>query len=120
MERYGDDSPTQLVAHSSALYGGANAPVLKLKDRMNERKHFTKVREEQRNTVERLARVQGAALVNRAQLEALEQAHRERKMAVAQAERESRLIAQDDPVLAAKMAVMDDDFTQALRLRGLR
>ncbi len=90
------------------------------RDRRAEDAHTLAVRQEARNA--ELAQIQSVRQLveSTARMDLLARINCEAKFHVEEAERRSRLLAQDDPVLQAKFGMLDDGFLQSLRSELLR
>lgn len=85
-------------------------------DRRREGRHVVRVRDLQREAVEGAAEQARTAFVKIAEAEARRRVLTELKFNVHRAQKESQLLAGEDPELQAKFAVLDDDFFQAERI----
>lgn len=119
------DSPQLVPARSSErARGPLPAPAwwtaAGARDRRAEEAHTLAVRQEAR--IAELAQIRAARQLveSNARMDLLARINSEAKFRVEEAERRSRLMAQDDPVLQAKFGVLDDSFLQALRAELLR
>ena len=87
-------------------------------DRRNAARHVLAVRDLQRQAVEGAAIQAGSAFVEAATIEARRRVLTETKFQLHRARKESQILAGDDPELAAKFALLDDDFFTSVRLLG--
>ncbi len=87
-------------------------------DRRAEARHILTVREVQRRAIEGAAVEAGQAFVDAAAVEAQRRVLTESKFQLQRARKESQILAGDDPELAAKFALLDDDFFTFVRLTG--
>lgn len=89
------------------------------RDRRREAAHVLVIRDMQRDAVEGAAAEARDAFVDIARTEAQRRALTEVKMQLQRARKESQILAGDDPELAAKFAMLDDDWFTALRMSRL-
>lgn len=79
-------------------------------DRRHEAQHVVAIRDEERKARERIAVAAGEAIADIAWIEARGKVNAEAKYALHRAKRESTIIADGDPELQAKFALLDDDY----------
>jgi hypothetical protein len=88
-------------------------------DQRNESRHILAIRNLQRQAIEGAAVEARNAYVDSAAIESRRRALTETKFQLQRARKESQILAGDDPELAAKFALMDDDFFGFARLVGM-
>ncbi len=86
-------------------------------DRKHEGKHVVHMRDMQRDAIELVAGQARQEFVMNAYLECRGRALTDSKYRVLRNHKETQLLAADDPVLQAQMAVLDDEFFRDLRLK---
>lgn len=85
-------------------------------DRRHEADHIVRTRDAQRSALEGGAEQARAAYVKVARQEAMGRVTTEAKFKLHRAHKESAILAEDDPVLQAQFAALDDTLTQGLRI----
>jgi hypothetical protein len=88
-------------------------------DQRHQSRHILAIRDKQRQAIEGAADEARDAYVDIAAIEAHRRKLTEAKFQVQRARRESQILAGDDPELAAKFAVLDDEYFAFVRLVGL-
>lgn len=79
-------------------------------DRRHEAQHVVAIRDEERKAREKVAVAAGEAISDIAWIEARGKVNAEAKYSLHRARRESMIIADGDPELQAKFALLDDDY----------
>ncbi len=89
-------------------------------DRVQESRHIVTIREYEREAIEGAAEQAAAGFVDVAAIEARRRINTAAKEEMLRARRETMIMAGEDDELRMKMSLLDDDFFQYARLRGLR